>query len=173
MNMLNPPTEMTYQDRLIIKDNCDKIIRCLLQFKEYTIKEIKDDDYLYDYEEYEDFKKSTTIPIYSYYNEEPMDGLCEVELNTPTDSYVGGKGSEISLLHNKEDELSKYNTGFIVPISRFTKTNCIYNAVNACCLYYSHFNPDTENEEYPMRGVIKDMLLEEYKKEPLFIKRRV
>ena len=162
--MITPPTEMTYQDRLIIKDTCDKIIRCMSQFKKYTTKQLMNDDYLYDYEEYEDFEKSTSIPIYSYRNENPLDGLCKVIPNLINESY---KGSIITLSHYKDDRTCEENTSWGFPVSRFTKTNNIYNAVYACELFYRHF---CDKKDKLGRGAVSQMLLEEYRKEPLFMK---
>ena len=121
--MITPPTEMTYQDRLIIKNTCDKIIRCMSQFSKYTKK----------------------------------DGLCVVYPNVRNESF---KGSIITVSHYKDDRPCEENTSWGFPVSRFTKTNNIYNAVYACKLFYEHFN----------RGEVAEMLLEEYRKEPLFMK---
>jgi len=172
-NILNP-TEMTYQDRLIIKDTCDKIIRCMSQLNKYTKKELMNGNYLDDYENYEDFKKSTSIPIYSYRNENPLNGLCEVEpYSTDRRLYEGGVDrrsvSLILLFHDKNDHLnpSKHDRSWSFPVGRFTKNNNIYNAVFACDLFYAHFN--TDGVEL-LKGEVAQMLLEEYRKEPLFIK---
>ena len=160
--MITPSTEMTYPDRLIIKDTCDKLVRCMSQFEKYTVKELKEDDYMDDFEEYEDFEKTISIPIYSYLNENPLDGLCEVYPNTTSNLSTGHVYSQISLLHNKDDRMSECNTGWGFPLRRFTKRHNIWNAVVACELYYSHFT----------RSLVRDVLLEEYRKEPLFLKKR-
>jgi len=165
--MITPPTEMTYKDRLIIKDTCDKIIRCMSQFSKYTKKELMNDDYLDDYEEYEDYEKSTSIPIYSYRNENHLDGLCEVRPITPVEGYVRNTGSRIILSHYKDDRPCEYDTSWGFPVRRFTKTKNIYHAVYACELFYQHF---CDKKDELGRGAVSQMLLEEYRKEPLFMK---
>ena len=168
--MITPPTEMIYKDRLIIKDTCDKIIRCMSQFSKYTQKELMSYDFLDDYEEYEDFEKSTSIPIYSYRNENHLDGLCEVRPNIPDEDYVGNRGSIIILYHYKDDRTCEYDTGWSFPVRRFTKTNNIHHAVYACKLFYQHF---CDQKDELGRGAVSQMLKEEYRKEPLFLKRRL
>jgi hypothetical protein len=103
-------------------------------------------------------------------NENPMDGLCEVIPTHPNDSYVGGKGSYIAMFHRKDDRLNKVNRSWGYPVGRYTRGVNIWNAMFATCLYYAHFNPEKEHREYPFNGVVKDMLSEEYSKEPLFMK---
>ena len=165
--MITAPTEMTYKDKLIIKDTCDKIIRCMSQFKNYTKKQLMNDEFLDDYETWEDYKKSTSIPIYSYLNENPMNGLCEVIPTHPNDSYVGGKGSYIAMWHCKDNRTNKVNTSWGYPVGRYARKVNIYNAIYACELFYSHFNTDGVQL---LKGEVAQMLLEEYSKEPLFLK---
>ena len=164
--MNTPPTEMTHLDKLIVKDTCDSIIRCMSQFDKYTIKELNNDDCLYDYEGYDLVEKSTSIPIFSYYND-LMDGYCIVIPSHSYDSYGGNKVSTISLYNYKSDRSCKYDVSWSFPVSRFTKTKNISNAVLACELFYQHFCD--EKDELGCVAVSK-MLFEEYRKEPLFMK---
>jgi len=138
------------------------------QFGKYTKKELKNDDYWDDFEEYEDFEKSTSIPIYSYRNENHLDGLCKVEPTHHIEGYKGNTGSIIILYHYKDDLTCEYDTSWGFPLCRFTKNSNIYNAVFACELFYQHF---CDQKDELGRGAVYKMLLEEYRKEPLFMKR--
>ena len=167
--LITPPTEMTYQDRLIIKDTCDKIIRCMSQFRKYTTKQLMNDEYLYDYDDFEDYKESTSIPIYSYRNENPLDGLLDFRPTTPNDDYAGNKGSIIILYNYKDTRVCEYDSSWGFPVRRITNNETIYNAVFACELFYKHFNKDGVEL---LKGAVAQMLLEEYDKEPVFYKNR-
>lgn len=170
--MITPPTEMTYQDRLIIKDTCDKMIRCMWMMNKYSMKELRNRDYLDDYEEYDDYKKATTIPIYSYRNENNLDGYFRFFPTRRVEDYRGNIGTTL-ILSNSTTEESEYDTSMTLPVYRWTKGDYICNAVLLCDWFYAHFCKEHQNDDGTMRrfgtlGTVGKMLDEEYEKKPLF-----